>query len=252
MDALPPIARLSLVALGRAVGDRGGAALDPVAAWVLDQAPEVAPEGVASAALATILARTRLVDGMLLEEIERARAAGARLCLWSVGGGLDARWQRLGSGFGGVVAEVREVDTPEVLSRKDHWLARSPFAATWSRVGRRPHPLSGWTVRPRSGTRPLVVAEGLAGRGSPSSLERLLQRIRYETPEAVILLGLPGQPPEAPPDPWTARRFARLGWAIREDVRRAPRGPLVGPEGEEVCPGLYPLRVLSLVGRPRP
>lgn len=248
---LPLITRLTVVALGRTAGNRALRALDPVAEWMLERVPGLVPEGIAPAALSTIRARTEVVDRLLSEAVERARTEQAQLCLWSVGAGLDARWQRMRRHLG-PVAEIREVDTPEVLSFKEAVLARSPYAEPWSRVARRPSDVPGWTVRPRSHTRPLVVLEGPAGRLPPDALERLLRRIRFETPDATVILGLPGTAPRDGPDPWTRPRLAADGWRIREDVHLGPRGRLVSPRGEAICPGMYPLRVLELEGHHHP
>ncbi len=245
---LPLIARLSLCALGAVEGGRIRRPLDPVAAWFVRNRPALVPDEVAQAALATIRARTVLLDRMLEEEISRARDRREKLCLWVVGGAFDARWARMADVFAGTVAELREVEDPLVLKFKDRVLQGSPYAEAWSAVQQRPKTLEGWTVRPRSGTRPLVLLEGLAGRMSPAALKRLLQRILYEVPDVRVLLGLPGRPREEG-DHWSSFRLQSLGFVVEEDTNLGPRGRLLAPGGDELCPGMYPLRVLRLRGR---
>lgn len=244
----PLIARLTLCALGAVEGGRIRRPLDPIAAWFLRNRPALLPEEGSPAALATIRARTTLVDRMLLDELIRARSRGDKVCLWTLGGAFDARWNRMAEDFEGVVVEAREVEDPLILKYKDRVLKKSPFGAAWEKVQRRPKPLEGWTVRPRSGARPLVILEGLAGRMSPSALRRLLQRLQYEVPDARLLLGLPGRPREDG-DQWTSFRIRSLGYVVEEDTNVGPRGRLLTPAGEEMCPGMYPLRVLRLSGR---
>jgi hypothetical protein len=198
--------------------------------------------------LSTIRARTLVLDRMLLEELRQAGKTGERLCLWSIGGGFDARWHRMRDELADVVAEIREVEEPTLLRYKDRWLRDSPFAGGWAQVRMRPKATDGWTARPRSGARALIVLEGPAGRLAPDALKRVLQRIRYETPNARVLLGLPGLP-RREGDIWTAFRIRSLGFQVEEDINLGPRGRLMTPDGDELCPGMYPVRVLRLGGR---
>jgi len=241
----PLITRLTLSALGAVEGGRIRKPFDPVAAWFLRNHPALVPDEPAVAALATIRARTALFDRMLEDELSRARLASEKLCLWVIGGGFDARWARMEEAFAGVVEEIRDVDEPALLKFKDRVLARSPFANAWKAVQQRPKPLEGWTVRPRTGTRPLVLLEGLAGRMAPAALRRLLQRIQFEVPDARLLLGLPGRPRDDD-DQWTSFRIRHLGFHVEEDTNIGPRGRLLSPSGGELCPGMYPLRILRM------
>jgi len=244
----PLIARLTLCALGAVEGGRIRRPLDPVAAWFLRNRPALLPEEASLAALTTVRARTTLVDRLLESELARARKRGDSLCLWGIGGAFDGRWSRMAEAMRDVVVEIREVEDPLILEFKDRVLEKSPFAEAWHQVQTRPKSIEGWTVRPRSGARPLVVMEGLAGRMSPSALRRLLQRILYEVPAARVILGLPGRPRQDG-DQWTSFRIRSLGFAVEEDTNLGPRGRLLTPDGAEMCPGMYPLRVLLLTGR---
>jgi len=245
----PLIARLSLYALGTVEGGRIRTPLDPVAQWLMRHRPALMPTGGAAPALSTIRARTLLLDRMLLDELYRARRAGERLCVWTIGGGFDARWHRMQDEFTDVVVEIREVEDPAILRYKDRWLRDSPFAGRWAQVRVRPKAPEGWTARPRTGARALIILEGPAGRLAPDALKRLLQRLRYETPDARVLLGLPGLP-RREGDIWTAFQIRSLGFRVEEDINLGPRGRLMTPDGDELCPGMYPVRVLSLGGRP--
>lgn len=244
----PLIARLTLFALGTVEGGRIRSPLDPVAHWLMRHRPALVPSGGAAPALSTIRARSVLVDRLLVDEVHRANAHGDRLCLWTIGGGFDARWVRLEEELADVVVEIREVEDPTLLRYKDRWLRESPFAARWSQVRLRPKATDGWTARPRTGARTLVILEGPAGRLAPDALKRVLQRIRYETPDARVLLGLPGLP-RREGDIWTAFRIRSLGFRVEEDINLGPRGRLMTPDGDELCPGMYPVRVLLLGGR---
>lgn len=244
----PLITRLTLFALGAVEGGRVRTPIDPVSSWLLHQRSALVPDTGALAALSTIRARTHVVDRMLLDELHRARALGEHLCVWTIGGGFDARWYRFASWFGEVITEAREVEEPGLLRFKDKVLKDSPFGIQWAQVRRRPKTMDGWLARPRTGCRPLVILEGLAGRMSPDPLRRLLQRLRYEVPDARLLLGLPGRP-RSEGDQWSTFKIRHLGYQTIEDVNLGPRGRLLTPEGDEMCPGMYPVRVVRLAGK---
>ena len=91
---------------------------------------------------------------------------------------------------------------------------------------------------------PLVVMEAVPGRMEDGAFKLLLQRIRSDAPEARVIAGLPAEPNAA--SGWTRNHLAALGWRVREDVRIAGRGRLMGPGGREVAPGMYPLRLVRL------
>lgn len=244
----PLITRLSVYALGAVDGGRIRKPRDPVAGWLLRHRPALIPEKASSAALTTIRARTALVDHLLLDEVHRARNAREKLSLWVIGGGFDARWHRLQEQIQDIVVEVREVEEPGILQYKEWILSKSPFSAEWGHVARLPKTPDGWSIRPRTGARALGILEGLAGRMTPDALHRLLQRIRFDAPGARLILGLPGYPREED-DQWNHFDLRHTGYDREADTNLAPRGRLLTPNKDELCPGMYPLRTVLLSPR---
>ena len=243
---LPVILRWMVYALGAVEGRRVRRPLDPVAAWLLREHPTLLPSVPQPALLSTIRARTEVVDRMVLEEIERARLLGERLAWWSFGGGFDARWYRMPA-YPDVVAIRHEVDAPDVLALKNRMLGASPFASSWEAIWKRPMPEDRWTVSSEPGVRPLVVIEASTGRFDSDALRLLLQRIRYDAPNARLIVGLPA-------DAVGERAFRTgslraLGFQVEEDLHVGTRGRLVADYGNDVCPGMYPFRVVRLVAR---
>lgn len=248
MDArLPLIARLTLVALGAVAGGRARRPLDPVAAWLLRGDADLQPAEHSPAAHTTIRARTSIVDGLLAEEVERARVEGSRLAVWSVGGGFDARWYRLLPLLSDVVKVHREVEEPDLISLKTRLLNDSPYAALWRQVDKRAARADAWAVEEEEGTVPLVILEGLAGRLDPDALIELIDRVRATTPRARVIIGLPAL--SGRPKFWSERGLHERGWRVCVDIRLAPRGRLVARTGKEICAGMHGLRLLRLEAR---
>lgn len=242
---LPLITRLTLSALGEARGGRVRAAIDPVAAWMIKQQPDLHPYGAAQAAFTTIRARTQLVDRMLFDTAQLAREQGHKLSLWNVGPGFDARWYRLLPRLEGVFTSVREVEEPSVLGVKNALLEASPYTEAWSKVVRRALPAASWSVDPRRGEHTLVLMEGLAGRMNQDQLEATLSRIHGACDRCTAIVGLPGVG-EDDAARWSVTRMRRLGWKVHEDARMGSRGRLILASGGEECPGTYPLRVMRM------
>lgn len=242
---IPLITRLSLVALGTVEGGRVKKPVDPVAQWVLRARPELKPAGIAPAAYSTIRARTQIVDRMIADEAHLARELGRRICLVAVGGGLDARWYRLTPQLSDAIVTYREIDSPKLLQFKDQLLRDSPYQGPWSEVARRGSTFETWDLGTTEGAFPLVVLEGLSGRLTPDALRALLERIRMETPDARLILALPGYG-HGEPMRWTTGTLRALGWQAEEDILLGPRNRLAGVGGDNVCPGMYPQRILRL------
>lgn len=244
-DRLPLITRLTLSALGESRGGRVSAAIDPVAAWMLREQPDLHPHGAAEAAFTTIRARTTIVDRMIHDAIAIARGDGKKVAVWTLGPGFDARWYRLLPRMEEAITSVREVEEPAVLSIKNAMLETSPYAEWWSKVVRRSIPAGAWGVEPRRGERALVLLEGLAGRMSQDELESTLERIRESALDCAAILGLPGVGAEDA-SRWSVTRMRRMGWKVHEDARMGSRGRLILAAGGSECPGTYPLRVMRL------
>jgi O-methyltransferase involved in polyketide biosynthesis len=247
-NRLPLITRLTLSALGEARGGRVTAAIDPVAAWMLREQPDLHPHGAAEAAFTTIRARTRIIDRMIHDTVAMARADGKKLALWNLGPGFDARWYRLLPRVETTVTSVREVEEPAVLAVKNAMLEASPYAEWWSKVVRRTLPAAAWTVEARRGERTLVLLEGLAGRMAQDELEHTLERIHESSMDCTAILGLPGVGAEDA-SRWSVTRMRRMGWRVHEDARMGSRGRLILAAGGKECPGTYPLRVMRLERR---
>jgi O-methyltransferase involved in polyketide biosynthesis len=160
---VPVVARWALFALG-AVDKRRSTLkpIDPVAAWLLQYHPELAPPAPQAEVLSTVRARTELTDRLLAEELAAAESARRRVVLWSFGCGFDARWFRFSRSRLAAVADYREVDIPPVLELKAKLLGASPFANAWSRVTRTAMEEERWSVQPKRGFRQLVMIESAA------------------------------------------------------------------------------------------
>ena len=234
------------MALGATEGRRVRRPIDPVAAWLLKEHPTLMPTLPQPALLTTIRARTDIVDRMLAEEFYRAAQRAERVAFWTFGPGFDARWLRLPRDP--VVTSYREVDAPDIHDLKARLLANSPFADAWSAIERRPISEDAWTVDAQTGNaRPVVLLEVSAGRFEENGLRLLLQRIRGKAPRARVILGLPAMPNAE--RKFGSRSLAALGWRVEEDCHMATRGRLVADLGHELCPGMYPFRVVRLSAR---
>lgn len=245
---LPAIARWMLYALGAVEGRRIRRPVDPVAAWLLKQHPGLLPSVPQAALLSTIRARAALVDRMLGEEFNLARQGGDRLCLWTFGAGFDARWFRMMPEYRDVVVEHREVETPALLELKSRLLEDSPYADAWRQIMPRALPEEQWTVTRREGARALVVIEPGAGRLEDEALRLLLQRVRFDAPDARVIVGLPSVGGVSD-GRWSVTNLAALGWRVEEDVHLATRGRLMTQTGQEVCSGMHPFRLVRLAPR---
>lgn len=264
---LPIVTRWNLYALGAVEGQRVRRPRDPVAAWLLRRHPRLMPTFAAPSVLAMIRARSTIVDRMLEDEIHRVRRAGARLTLWTFGGGFDARWYRLRPALHDVVASHVEVDDPDVLQFKHQALAASSFAGAWEGVQQVAAPEEGWRAEPATGAATTVVLEGVASRVGLEGLKRVLARLRADVPGARVLVDLPGilhasssaqavavgvarsrwmSPHGTGAAALQDRDLQRLGWQVDDDVWLAARPELRAPSGVAVCAGMEALRVLSL------
>ncbi len=244
---LPMLAKWSLYALGATEGKRTQAT-DAVAAWLLRHHPSLLPSVPQPEVFSTIRVRTELVDRMVTDLIDRARNARQKMVLWSIGGGFDSRWHRLVPEHTDVVSEVIEVESPSILELKAKLLTPSPYIGSWMRVGRVEAEEADWTVRARHKGIPLVVLEAGAGRLEEGALGLLLQRIRYDAPDAKVIVGLPADT-GVRDRRWSQHRLAGLGWRVEEDIRVAARSRLVAPGGREMSPGMYPFRLALLSPR---
>ena len=242
---LPVISRWMLLALGSVVEGPVGWALDPVAGWVLREHPSLLPSVPAPALLCTIRARTDVVDRMLAGAVEVAARQERKLHYWTFGAGFDARWLRMRSLLEPAVTGHTEVDVPEVMRFKDSLLDTSPFAQSWSEVERRALDEAKWALTPHEGTTPLVVLEALAGRWDSGALRSFMQRLAREAPDAVVVASVPGWA-DGDRERWSVRSLGAVGWDVVEDTRVGPRGRLMAPSGDEICPGMYPFRVVLL------
>jgi O-methyltransferase involved in polyketide biosynthesis len=241
---LPLVSRLAVVALG-SVDGRVAKPVDPVAEWMLASQPSIKPSSISQAAYSTIRARAMIIDRMILDEVHLAEHVGRRICVVSVGPGLDARWHRLLPAAGDVVVRYLELESPKILSYKDEVLKASPFATSWSAVATRAHRFDQWDLGTTHGAFPLVVLDGLSGRLSPEAMRDLLSKIRMETPDARLIAGLPGYG-WGERVRWTVGTLRELGWVPEEDILLGPRQRLGGIGGDGVCPGMYPQRILRL------
>lgn len=245
---LPPIARWMLYALGTVEGRRPIQPRDPVAAWLLQQNPGLLPPVPQPALLATLRTQAEIIDRMVADEVHFARQRGERLAYWNIGAGFCGRWFRLGGGWTDVVGEANEIDELEVVELKQRMLASSPFAALWARVRSLSVPLQRWTIERRDGLRPLVVIEAVIGTLGEDALRLVLQRVRFDAPDAAVIVSLPA--PDGPADRrWAGSALAALGWRVTEDNHVATRERLVAYAGTEIAPGMHGFRVVRLVGR---
>lgn len=264
----PVVSRWTLFALGTVEGDRIRRPKDPVAAWLLQRAPELAPPQAVGSVLTMIRARTAIVDRMIEEEVQDSVKLEEGLDFWSVGGGFDARWYRIKTLMSDAVRKHFEIEDPGVLEVKASLLAESSFRATWRKIESRPLVESGWTVRTR-GHGNLVVLEGASTRLTPAALRDLLRRIRSDAPNARVILDAPSfvsmlhSDAELPrgaagaelesadeldnPFRWSRNFLKKLGWEVREDLWLTSRPMLdAAAPGMSNLPGMEAFRVLRL------
>jgi hypothetical protein len=245
--------------------------MDPVAAWLLLQAPALTPPDSARSALAACRTRADLIDTCVDEAVWAARDAGQRLAYWSLGAGFDARWYRVLALHGDVVRQVVEVDEPALLALKHALLNDSTYRPAWARVARRAAEPHAWVAAVDAEPDALVVLEGAAARLGEGALLTLLRDLRQRAPGVRVVLDLWGAesvaPPPPPPGtrgPWVAvaaspagrlpdAAFAAAGYRVTGEVCLAGRPELRAATGAQVCPGIAAIRVLTLVGdRPLP
>ena len=241
---LPIMVRWSLAAEASAV-DRG----EPrcaVAAWIGRTRPALLPHDPVPERLCAVRARADLVDEILLRLRDAARRQHLNQSIWSIGCGLDARWQRLAWPLAPVVTRLVELDEPHVIAAKDALLSGSPFAREWAEIEDIAMIPQGWDVLPEpDDVQPVVLLLGLLHRVPAQGLRTLLARIRRTAPRAVVVLDLTGVQGRARAG-WSARRLAQLGWQVLEDDELAPRDILYDRFGDEVCAGMVPVRLLVL------
>lgn len=265
---VPVVSRWALFALGTIEGDRVKRPRDPVAAWLLQQAPALMPPQAVGSVLTMIRARTSIIDRMIEEEVRESVKAEEGLDYWSVGGGFDARWYRIKSLMTDAVRKHFEVDEARVLSVKHSLLEKSTFKKSWSQIGVRALPPGQWTVRTR-GHGNLVCLEGASTRLGPAAFRDLLVRIRADAPNARVILDIPsfvsmlhsaaalprgasGAELESEdeldnPYRWRHKYFYELGWNVTEDTWLTGR-PAVDPmiAGFRELPGMEGFRVMRL------
>jgi O-methyltransferase involved in polyketide biosynthesis len=240
-----------------------------VAAWLLRRHPKLLPTFAAPSILTMLRARSQIVDGMVADEIARAKAAGEALSYWSVGGGFDARWYRLRPQLTGIAGH-HELEDPEVMAFKEEVLADSTFAGHWGEIRRDTAVERKWCIPPTDEP-VLIVLEGVAVRLGVPRLRELLERLRGDVPRATILLDLPGMLQSQQVTGaalavgtararWTSaaatgaasltrRQIHHLGWRVHDDVWMSARPELRAPSGVAICSGMEAFRVLRLKAR---
>lgn len=246
---LPIYVRWTLLALGGVARPGTARPICPVAHWLLDGQPHLAPPDPDPERLAAVRARTDQVDGLLLQIHDAAFARRRRLAVWTIGAGFDGRWARLAGPLAGSVARWVEVDEPAVAGLKDYLMPRSPFAGLWRRVQAIGAVPAGWGIEPRVGEQPVIVLEGALHRLSARGLRSLLRALAAQAPGAHCVLDLTGVHGMARTG-WSARRLAPLGWTVVDDVEVAGRYGLTDALGRPVCAGMVPVRVVHLIARP--
>lgn len=264
----PVVSRWTLFALGTVEGDKVRRPKDPVAAWLLKNAPGLMPPQAVGSVLTMIRARTAIIDRMIEEEVRASVKTHEGLDFWSVGCGFDARWYRIKTLMCDAVRKHFEIDVPSVLSVKHGLLERSSYRQSWKDIEARPMAERDWTVRTR-GHGNLVCLEGASTRLAPGELRDLLRRIRADAPNARVILDIPSfvsmlhSEAELPRDAsgaeldgtseldnpfrWRHKYFRTLGWEVREDLWLTGRptvDPLIPGMGE--LPGMEGFRVLRL------
>ena len=262
------MSRWTLFALGTIEGEKVRRPKDPVAAWLLKNAPGLMPPEAVGSVLSMIRARTSVIDRMIEEEVHTSVKAGDGLDFWSVGCGFDARWYRIKTLMSDAVRKHFEIDVPGLLEVKSELLERSSYRQSWREIEVWPLVETEWTVRTR-GHANLVCMEGASTRLAPADLRDLLRRIRKDAPNARVILDIPsfvsmlhsrtalpraasgaelGTAAELDnPYRWRHKYFRTLGWDVREDLWLTGRptvDPLIPGLGE--VPGMEGIRILRL------
>lgn len=161
----------------------------PVSDWMIKQIG--APPFASDLSFFTrhgISARAAWIDARLTEALERTRDEPVEV--WSIGAGLDSRWEYvLGGGYAHVTA-YREFDHVAVLNGKNDLLSRSPWATLWGKVERHGGDiLAGLPDSlPATDGAVLIVIEGLLDYLDRDGKNALFGAIRKRAPRARLLI----------------------------------------------------------------
>jgi len=230
-------------ALGRIDPLRQEAVLDPVAAWLLKRQPHLDCVSQPVEHLSAIRATTRVIDALLLDEIEGATKQGVTLSYCALGAGLDARWYRLGEQLMGLVGHYWEIDLPGVLGPKGDLLQNSPFLNAWTPVVARPAAIADWGADIVSKQPLLIVCDNLAERVRDEGFEPLLQGLRSRFSRVRWILGLPARKAG---EPWSCSEFERCGWRVENEITLGKRPPVKAYGQFVLVPGVEAARVVVL------
>ncbi len=220
--------------------------LDPVAAWLLRRQPGLDCAAQPMEALSALRAVTRVIDGLILDEIESAQSNGILLSYCALGAGLDARWYRLGEQLMGLIEDYWEIDLPTLLGAKGDLLQNSPFLNHWAPVVSSGAEVRDWGAGIVSKQPLLVVSENLSDRVCDEDVEPLLKGLRSRFSRVRWILGLPV--PKAS-EPWSQAAFKRCGWQVDNEIRLGKRAPVKTHGQFVVLPGVQAARVVVLSAR---
>ncbi len=248
---LPIACRWSLRALGSVEPGSSPSPRDPVSAWLLKQRPALAPQFAAPSILTMVRVRSVWFDERIAEFLSGPGT------VVTVGSGLDSRWSRLPH----AAERFVEVEEPSLIEFKSSLFEGSMFSEVWKRVRSISAAEADWPGAPVDG--PVIVAlEGVSTRLGGRGLRVLLGRLRRSYPDAALLVDVPGfltsttgsSVGGAQWEPFGSQGAAHLshaeiralGLEIHEDQTLVGRPDLRLAFNGTRCPGMEPLRLLSL------
>lgn len=215
---------------------------DRLATWLAQTHQEHAPTRVARRTRLGVALRSAIIDGWCRELLLAEASPAAPWNVWSLGAGLDARWDRLLPELGSRIREYREFDLPAILRAKRALIERSPLADAYTRVRSEPGDLLESLAHADPDPHPtLVILEGVLMYFDAPRRRRLLDLLRTRAPRCRVVVdvysdvaaraanrqrkkilgGLDVPFADAPADIGDA--FAEAGWRIERQEALTPR-----------------------------
>ena len=128
---------------------------------------------------------------------------------------------------------------------KNDRLQASSWRREWAGVDKYSQRMERWSPKPTDD--PVVcVLEGLWERARAGEIRSLLERIHDVTPQARVILDLPGAEVVAEGPWWSDATFRSWGLAVEGDVRGQRRRALISPRQVLIANGVEAFRIVML------
>lgn len=164
---------------------------DTFSEWFIEKfgVPE-AVYSVNKSVLYDLPARSSYFEGLIMEELSRARNINYQVDIWAIKPGFDSRWARLSCEFGKTINEYWEIESEEIINQKKTIVDNSPFEEAYSKVKfstgdvfkNLPESL------PETSRRVLIPLEGIMMHVEKKDYLNLLSGIRQRAADPVVFL----------------------------------------------------------------